>query len=90
MKVADFFQLYGIDVLRVSRDADIRDREISRVDVRFGSDSDDAGSGYDVAFKLLDAGSDTHRFLRHIGPRPDCSMEWTLEGSHARRRASPP
>ena len=81
MKVADFFQQYGIDSLRVSRDADIRDREISRVDVRFGTDSDDAGAGYDVAFKLLDAASDTHRYLRHIGSPPECTLEWTPEGS---------
>ena len=81
MKVADFFQEYGIDSLQVSRDGDIRDREISRVDVRFGKDSDDAGKGYDVNFKLLEGASDAHRYLRKIGPRPDCVPEWTAEGN---------
>ena len=80
MKTADFFQQYGIDELLIGRDADIRDREISHVDVCFGRDSDDAGTGYRVVFKLLDAASDAHRFLRRIGPPPECALEWTADG----------
>lgn len=81
MNVRDFFEHYGIDGLQVSPDGDIREREISRVDVHFGKDSDDAGKGYVVTFKLLEGASDAHRFLKGIGRRPDCVPEWTVEGS---------
>jgi len=80
VKTVDFFNQYGIDELRIGQDADIRDREISRVEVSFGQGSDDAGKGYRVVFKLLDAANDAHRVMRRIGPPPACKVEWTAEG----------
>jgi len=80
VKTVAFFSEHGIDDLRISRDRDIRDREISCVEVSFGQGSDDAGKGYRVVFKLLDAASDAYRFIRRIGPPPDCKVEWTPEG----------
>lgn len=80
MKAASFFEEYGIDDLCISQDRDIRDREVCSVEVSFGQSSDDAGKGYRVVFKLLDAASDAHRFMSRIGPPPACALEWTPEG----------
>jgi len=80
MKTADFLQSYGIEELRLQRDGDIRHRDVSRVEVAFGS-GEDGAQAYRVDFKLLDQASDAHHHLRRIGPAPDCTVEWTDAGA---------
>ncbi|MEJ8569765.1 hypothetical protein [Elongatibacter sediminis] len=79
MSIEKFLQTFRIEELCIARDADIRDREITRVEVAFGTGEDDA-SGYRVEFKLLDQAADAHRYLRRIGPPPACETEWTDAG----------
>ena len=71
---------YSIDELKLSEDSDIRDREITRVDVSFDRGSDDDTKGYRVVFKLLDQAADTHRYIRRVGPPPECALELSAEG----------
>jgi hypothetical protein len=66
--------------VRVSQDADIRDREVSRVDVSFGAEPGDGARAYHVVFKLLDQAADAWRYLRRVGPPPECTPELTPEG----------
>ena len=79
MKHQAFLESYAIDELCLSQDADIRDREVSRVEVAFGRGADDA-SEYRVVFKLLDQAADSHRFIRRVGPPPECVLELTPAG----------
>lgn len=80
MKPAAFLALYGIEELRVSPDADIRDREVSRVEVSFGGEPGGGTTAYQVVFKLLDQAADAWRYLRRVGPPPECALELTPEG----------
>lgn len=80
MKVTGFLARYHVEELLVGRDADIADREVSRVDVQFGRGADEGARGYRVVFKLLAEAADTHRYLARIGPPPSCRIEWTAAG----------
>lgn len=75
-----FLEAYAIDELKLSKDADIREREITRVDVAFGGGAGDDSRPYAVVFKLLDQSADSHRYIRRIGPPPACALELTAEG----------
>ncbi|MGH8033603.1 MAG: hypothetical protein ACREO9_00145 [Lysobacterales bacterium] len=77
---AIFFTRFQIGEIRLSPDTDIRDREVSRVEVCFGQGADDAARGYRVVFKLLEQAADAHRYLRRIGPPPECALELTPQG----------
>ena len=80
LNVETFLESYAIDGLKLSRDGDIRDREITRVEVSFGRGTGDDTRAYAVVFKLLDQAADCHRFIRRIGPPPECALELTAEG----------
>jgi hypothetical protein len=80
VKSVCFLERFAIDELLISQDVDIRDREVSRVEVRFGAAPGDDAPGYHVVFKLLDQAADAHRILRRIGPPPECLLELTPEG----------
>lgn len=77
-----FMESYSVSELVIHREADIRNREISQVEVRFDDTSEGGKIACDVAFKLLEQGVDTHRFLARIGPPPQCEIQWT-EGGQA-------
>lgn len=80
--LADFLDAYGIQSIHVSRDADIRDDEVSLVDIRF----DSGGDSYRVSFKLLaGAAARIHRYLKAMGPGP--ALELTPEGGAAGAQA---
>jgi hypothetical protein len=76
----DFFQAYEVQAIRISRAEDIRAAEVSQVDIRFGREPGDATQNYSVAFKILDRGCDTHRYLRGIGSPPDFEPDLTSAG----------
>lgn len=80
MNVGEFLTRYHIEELLVGRDADIADREVSRVEVEFGREADEGARACRVVFKLLDQASDTHRYLRRVGPPPECAIEWVAQG----------
>jgi hypothetical protein len=75
----DFFQAYAIQSIHIRAAADIRAAEVSEVEMRFGQDAD-AVQPYQVTFKVLGRGSDTHRYLLGIGPPPGCGLELTELG----------
>ena len=81
----DFFQRNDVRSIRVSQAADIRDAEISQVDISFGQDSGNASQGYEVAFKVLGQACDSHRYLRGIGPPPDFTLDLTDSGKELGR-----
>ena len=80
MKPVTVFERYAIHELCISADVDIDDRAVTRVDVCFGRGPGNEVRAYRVAFKLLDQASDTHRYLRRIGPAPECRLELTAAG----------
>ena len=71
---------FNIQCIRITQDADIREDEVSLVDVSFYHDTTDDSQTYQVAFKILKQASDTHRYLQGIGPRPDFKLDLTLIG----------
>jgi len=75
-----FFDAYDVKAIRVSRAADIRDAEVSQVDIRFGQISGGSSSGYSVTFKLLDRASDSHRYLHGIGEPPGLELDLARRG----------
>jgi len=79
-RLRDFFESHEVFSIEVSEAADIRDAEVSQVDIRFGQGSGGASRGYEVNFKLLDQASDTHRYLSAIGPAPEFRVEPTNVG----------
>lgn len=81
----EFFTAYDVRSLRISQAADIRDEEVSQVDIRFGQNAgqaaqNKASQNYGVTFKLLDQATDTHRYLLGIGAPPDFKLELTGPG----------
>ena len=72
-----FFDDYGVAAIRISKAADIRDAEVSQVDINFGQRPGGSSQDYAVTFKVLDRASDTHRFLLGIGSPPDFKVELT-------------
>jgi len=76
----DFFQAYDVRSIHISRAADIRDVEVSQVDIRFGQPSGSSTQDYSVTFKVLDQACDTHRYLRGIGSAPDFKLDLTAPG----------
>ncbi len=80
MNLAKFVEHYGIQELLIRRDGDIRDRDVSRLEVAFGS-GEDGAKPYRVDFKLLDQAADAHHYLRRVGPAPECAAEWTDAGA---------
>lgn len=80
MQPVTLFEQYTIDELCISADVDIGDRAVTRVDVCFGRGPDNEVREYRVAFKVLDQASGTHRYLRRIGPPPQCRLELTAAG----------
>lgn len=79
-KTAEYFTRYQIGEINLRQDKDIGDREATEVDVHFGRGADDAGRGYRVVFKILEQGAEAHRYLRRIGPPPECALELTPQG----------
>ena len=75
--LADFFQTYDILSIRISQAADIRDTEVSQVEILFGPHSGSSSSDYSVTFKLLDQACDSHRYLRGIGAAPEFRLDLT-------------
>ncbi len=65
--VRGFFENYRIRSIGISTGVDIRNDEISQVEINFLSDADIDAAGYVVSFKLLDKASDAHQYLRGIG-----------------------
>ncbi len=76
----DFFTAYAVQSIRISQAADIRDAEVSQVDIRFGQNAGQAAQNYAVTFKVLDQASDTHRYLLGIGSPPDFKLGLTGPG----------
>jgi hypothetical protein len=76
-----FFDRYDIRDLSISEDSDIRDSEASRVAIRCNPDPGNSTSEYRVDFKLLADASSTHRFLRGVGPPPECEIRLTEAGA---------
>lgn len=76
----EFFAAYEVRSLRISQAADIRDEEVSQVDIRFGPGAGKASQNYAVTFKVLDQATDTHRYLLGIGSPPDFKLELTGPG----------
>lgn len=81
----DFFQRNEVRSIRISQAADIRDAEISQVDVSFGQGSGNASQSYEAAFKVLGQACDAHRYLRGIGPPPDFRLHLTGSGEELGR-----
>ena len=77
----EFFTVYDVRSLRISQAADIRDEEVSQVDIRFGQNAGQAAQNYAVTFKMLDQATDTHRYLLGIGSPPDFKLALTGPGS---------
>jgi hypothetical protein len=75
-----FFTDFNIHSIRITQDADIRDDEVSLVDISFNHDSADDPQTYQVTFKVLEQASGTHRYLQVIGPRPDFKLQLTEAG----------
>jgi hypothetical protein len=75
-----FFTDFNIHSIRITQDADIRDDEVSLVDISFNHDSADDSQTYQVTFKILKQASGTHRYLQGIGPRPDFKLKLTQAG----------
>ena len=76
-----FFEDYRIRSIGISTGVDIRNDEISQVEINFLSDADNDSAGYVVSFKLLDKASDAHRYLRGIGgPLSAIRLQLTQEG----------
>jgi len=71
----DFFRSHDIRSIRISRAADIRDTEVSQVEISFGGGAESDSQTYEVTFKVLDRASDTHRYLGGIGPAPGFALE---------------
>jgi hypothetical protein len=90
MKVANFFNQYRLDSLRITQDTDIGGKPVSLVDIRFVPAEGSGSDQYQVAFKLLamdgdkgdgDKGAaDSYLFLRAIGSPPECTLELTPAG----------
>ena len=75
-----FFEDYRIRSIGISTGVDIRNDEISQVEINFSRDADNDAAGYVVSFKLLDKASDAHRYLRGIGgPLSDIRVKLTEE-----------
>lgn len=81
----DFFQSHDVGSIRITQAADIRDAEVSQVDIRFGQASGGDSKCYEVAFKVLDQASDTHRYLQGIGSSPDFALALTGSGGELGR-----
>lgn len=81
----DFFQSHDVGSIRITQAADIRDAEVSQVDIRFGQASGGDSQCYEVAFKVLDQASDTHRYLQGIGSSPDFALALTGSGGELGR-----
>ena len=79
--LTDFFAAYHIHSIRISKGADIRDNEISLVDISFNHDSGDESQSYLVTFKVLNQASDTHQYLLGISARPDFKLDLTQAGN---------
>jgi hypothetical protein len=69
--LGEFFEKYRVLGIGVSASGDIRNAEVSEVEVRFASEADTAKQAYHVSFKLLNAASDSHRYLSAIEHGPD-------------------
>lgn len=85
MKLAQFFDQYRLDSLKITQDTDIRGKPVSLVDIRFVPAQGSGAERYQVAFKLLahdgDNGAvDSHLFLHAIGSPPECALELTPAG----------
>ncbi len=76
----DFYTEFDIQSIRISQATDIRDAEVSQVDIGFGSDSGDSSQNYAATFKVLHEASDTHRYLSGIGAPPDFKVDLTAAG----------
>ena len=70
MKLVRFFEQYRLDSLRITPDTDIGGKSVSLVDICFVPTQGSGSNQYQVAFKLLDQATDSHLFLRAIGPPP--------------------
>jgi len=80
LRLKNLFQSHEVASIRVSPAADIRDSEVSQVDISFDQGSGDASRGCEVSFKVLDQASDTHRYLSTIGPPPGLVVKLTAAG----------
>jgi len=81
----EFFDAYGVQSIRISQAADIRDAEVSQVDIDFGRNAGGSSPAYSVSFKLLDRARDSHRYLRGIGPAPQHRLDLAALGSESAR-----
>jgi len=81
----DFYTEFDIQSIRISQATDIRDAEVSQVDIRFGLSSGDGSQNYSVAFKVLGQASDTHRHLEGIDSPPGFKLNLTGIGSELGR-----
>lgn len=77
----EFFTAYAVQSIGISQAADIRDMEVSQVDIRFGPGAGKTAQNYAVTFKVLDQATDTHRYLLGIGSPPDFKLALTVPGS---------
>src|SRR3972149_3612744 len=77
----EFFTAYAVQSIGISQAADIRDMEVSQVDIRFGQNAGQAARNYAVTFKMLDQATDTHRYLLGIGSPPGFKLALTGPGS---------
>ena len=80
-----FFQSNDIRSIRISQAADIRDTEVSQVDINFGQSSAEPSKTYGATFKVLGQASDTHRYLGGIGPAPSFTLELSPLGAELGR-----
>lgn len=85
-RLGAFFDKYLILGIGVVASGDIRNTEASEVEVRFASEADTAKPAYQVSFKLLNAGSDSHRYLDAIEKR---SGAFTLQLTEIGRELGP-
>jgi plasmid maintenance system killer protein len=90
MKLAQFFDQYRLDSLRITPDTDIRGKPVSLVDIHFVPAEGSGSDRYQVAFKLLadatnSGAEDSHLFLRAIGSLPECALELTPAGESLSR-----
>jgi len=80
MKPVAFFQRFDLVELIVAADRALGNRAITRVQAVFGEDPQEGTRGCRVDFKVLDRASGAQRYLRRIGPAPECAVEWTAAG----------
>lgn len=76
----ELFTAYAVQSIGISQAADIRDEEVSQVEIRFRQHAGTSALNYSVTFKLLDQACDSHRYLLGIGSAPDFKLDLTAAG----------